>query len=199
MVTKNPTGRNRRATTERILAAATDVFSTIGYDKATTKLIAEKANVSEALIIRYFQSKQNLLDEIIHQFNKDIDELSLSYPAQELLGDEIQQFASHLLKFFSAKKKEYKIITLNLMLNKKLAKGNRSKIMERKYFQQFERRMEHFNLSAKFSRHQITFIILFYVITLCSFGDSLLSLSSLEMDELLKMWTNSFSQGLRES
>ncbi len=45
---------------DRIAAAAREVFATIGYDRATVRLIAERASVVPAMVIRYFGSKEDL-------------------------------------------------------------------------------------------------------------------------------------------
>lgn len=49
----------------RILAAATQVFSTLGFDGAKTRDIAEEAGLPEAAIYRHFRSKEELFSEAI--------------------------------------------------------------------------------------------------------------------------------------
>jgi AcrR family transcriptional regulator len=64
-----PPSRRRRITgTERrevILEAARDVFVSCGYAGARTKDIAEGAGVTEALLYRHFDSKQQLFEEAV--------------------------------------------------------------------------------------------------------------------------------------
>ena len=43
-----------------MLEAAQEVFETVGYDRATTREIGERAGVDPALIARYFDSKEGL-------------------------------------------------------------------------------------------------------------------------------------------
>jgi AcrR family transcriptional regulator len=50
---------------ELILAAAHDVFSEHGYERATTREIAERAGVAEPLLFRYFGSKATLFNEVV--------------------------------------------------------------------------------------------------------------------------------------
>ncbi len=70
----------------RILNAALKIFSSKGYSGATTREIAHEANVNEVTIFRKFQSKENLLKEVMSknkptcskldnliQFEKDVD------------------------------------------------------------------------------------------------------------------------------
>jgi len=48
-----------RITDQNILDAALKVFSTEGYAGATTRKIAQEANVTEVTLFRKFQSKEN--------------------------------------------------------------------------------------------------------------------------------------------
>lgn len=55
-------------TRSRILAAASDLFSVMGYAGATTRAIADKAGVNEVTLFRHFGTKENLAREIMNQF-----------------------------------------------------------------------------------------------------------------------------------
>ena len=48
------------ASRRALLEAAQEVFETVGYDRATTREIGERAGVDPALIARYFDSKEGL-------------------------------------------------------------------------------------------------------------------------------------------
>lgn len=48
------------ASRQALLAAARAVFDEVGYERATTRLIGERAGVDPALISRYFESKEGL-------------------------------------------------------------------------------------------------------------------------------------------
>ena len=67
MTKKKATRQERRiaARKKQILEAATGVFLTKGFHRATTKEIAEAADISEGTIYNYFDSKEDLLVEII--------------------------------------------------------------------------------------------------------------------------------------
>jgi AcrR family transcriptional regulator len=54
-----------RNTEQKILDAAVKVFSSEGYAGATTRKIAQEANVTEVTLFRKFQSKENLLKEVL--------------------------------------------------------------------------------------------------------------------------------------
>ncbi|MEW2269209.1 TetR/AcrR family transcriptional regulator [Streptomyces griseofuscus] len=68
-----PQGRPRdaRETRARILRAAGAVFAERGYEAATVRDIAARAGVNQALIFRYFGSKQALLTEVMAQDGKE--------------------------------------------------------------------------------------------------------------------------------
>jgi AcrR family transcriptional regulator len=52
---------------QQILSAASVVFAEKGYQRATTREIAEKANLSEGLIYSYFESKDHILLAILEK------------------------------------------------------------------------------------------------------------------------------------
>lgn len=59
-------------TQQRIIDAALDLVSHVGYKSTTTKMIAQKAGVNETTIFKNFQSKQVLLDTAFKQHTKQI-------------------------------------------------------------------------------------------------------------------------------
>ena len=62
----NPDNLDARS---RILLAARDIFYENGYDKATTRLIAQRAEVNEVTIFRHFGNKENLLMAVINEYS----------------------------------------------------------------------------------------------------------------------------------
>src|SRR5258707_12030566 len=62
MTTPRPGSRaeQRRRTEARILDAATTVFFSAGYDRATIRAVASAAGVDAGLVMHYFGSKQEL-------------------------------------------------------------------------------------------------------------------------------------------
>ena len=55
----------RRRTEARILDAATQVFISAGYDRATIRAVASAAGVDAGLVMHYFGSKQELYRRVI--------------------------------------------------------------------------------------------------------------------------------------
>jgi AcrR family transcriptional regulator len=62
---------------EKILSAASSVFAEKGYQRATTREIADLAGVSEGLIYSYFETKDHLLLAILEKLaSSGLDELA---------------------------------------------------------------------------------------------------------------------------
>jgi AcrR family transcriptional regulator len=61
-------GMKGKGTRQRILEAAVEVGSRLGYAQATTKAIADAAGVNEVTLFRHFGTKDNLFSEAIEQF-----------------------------------------------------------------------------------------------------------------------------------
>ncbi|MFF8918483.1 TetR/AcrR family transcriptional regulator [Streptomyces sp. NPDC015032] len=59
--------RDAAATRRRLLEAARDLFAERGYEGTTVRSIAERAGANQALLFRYFGSKQGLLTEVLAQ------------------------------------------------------------------------------------------------------------------------------------
>lgn len=59
--------RGREETRQRILEAATAVFSCCGFERATMKEVAARCGLTDAAIYYYFNSKQELLEAALTQ------------------------------------------------------------------------------------------------------------------------------------
>jgi AcrR family transcriptional regulator len=60
-----PRAEQRRRTEARILDAATRVFFSVGYERATIRAVASAAGVDAGLVMHYFGSKQELFRRVI--------------------------------------------------------------------------------------------------------------------------------------
>jgi len=71
-------GEKRR---EQLLAAALELFAAEGYDRATTRAIAEKTGVTEAALFKYFPTKRELFLEVVRRFGPAV---IFDMPGEEL-------------------------------------------------------------------------------------------------------------------
>ncbi len=81
---------------EQILAGATEIFATKGFERATIKEIARAAGVSEGTIYNYFRTKTDLLFGLLDQLN-ETDERPAAF-AQLASGDTRQMFQAQIRK-----------------------------------------------------------------------------------------------------
>lgn len=88
--TKERRPHNAAASRAALLAAAQDVFRELGYERATTREIGERAGVDPALIARYFGSKERLFIASIAKVD----------PAESELELEPRRFVSFLLEYW---------------------------------------------------------------------------------------------------
>ncbi|MGD8456360.1 MAG: TetR/AcrR family transcriptional regulator [Anaerolineales bacterium] len=67
-MTNSPPPPSPEETRQRIIDAAVELGSQVGYAKATTKAIAEAAGVNEVTLFRHFGTKENLFLAAVEQY-----------------------------------------------------------------------------------------------------------------------------------
>ncbi len=83
------------------MEAANQVFAEKGYDAATTREVAERANCSEGLIHRYFGGKRGLLVAILERKGAEPDRHARGEPARAVDADaEIEQMMLSALETY---------------------------------------------------------------------------------------------------
>jgi AcrR family transcriptional regulator len=104
--------RDRKATEQAILMAASKLFAQKGYESTRTLEIAKEANANEALITRYFGGKEGLLialmkDEAAMKSGVDVDRCSQLelFPSKS----EVKDLKEGILTFFKNGQKSFKI------------------------------------------------------------------------------------------
>lgn len=78
------------ATRQALLEAARALFDEVGYDRATTREIGERAEVDPALIARYFDGKEGLFLAAIAEVSGDEEELE--FEPQALLAALVERW-----------------------------------------------------------------------------------------------------------
>ncbi|KHD88235.1 MAG: transcriptional regulator [Bdellovibrio sp. ArHS] len=90
--------RDRSASEERLIQAGLETFAKHGFNGATTKMIAKKADVNESLIGRYFDGKEGLLVAIIEKFLEQMTHEALPYPPQKTLSEELELYVTYRMQ-----------------------------------------------------------------------------------------------------
>lgn len=88
---RKPASANRK---EDIVSAAVEVFAEVGYYRATTAKVAERAGISQPYVFRFFATKEDLLAEalvvsfrrMVDAFNAVISRAEPEVLEQELVG-----------------------------------------------------------------------------------------------------------------
>jgi AcrR family transcriptional regulator len=90
------TGKRNRIVRERaLLAAASKLFASRGYEATTTREIAARAGCAEGLIHRYFKGKAGLLLAIMRcEVSQEVVDLQERLPLASTVGDEIAQLVN---------------------------------------------------------------------------------------------------------
>ena len=108
--------RNREESKQRILKAASEIFSEVGYDAATTKVISQRAGLNESLIQRYFQSKFNLLLEVTHA-SMEAMRKEIPYPPASTPEEEIYQYLISKLEHNDKNQEILKVLFSRLLID----------------------------------------------------------------------------------
>jgi AcrR family transcriptional regulator len=96
--------RGRRRT-ESILQAAGEIFVEYGYDRATTELIAQRANVSAGSLYQFFPNKEAIAQafatQAVEQLQQLYDETILVPEVMELPFDRFLNYSIDILLTFN--------------------------------------------------------------------------------------------------
>lgn len=111
--TKNITakGKEREETERRLIQAAEQVFSEVGYDAGSTRMIAEKAGINLGLISRYFGNKRGLLIACLENLLQDMS-TDLPYKSSETLEEELDMYIAFSWKEFTNRESLYRILII---------------------------------------------------------------------------------------
>lgn len=106
-----PKKRNKQASKKALVNSAIDLFSELGFHKATTSSIAKKAGLNEQLITRYFGGKKGLLTAVFSDFiqREENDETYINLPPSATVQGELENFLISKHKQISNTEKHLKI------------------------------------------------------------------------------------------
>ena len=190
-------------TEQRILEAALRIFASEGYTGATTRRIAEEANVAEVTLFRKFQSKENLLREVLLKNRAAFSALdNLFQPEKNSdLETDLRTLGKNISKAMKNNKEDSKRRMLMFML---FEEGRRrpdvAEILSSIFQMNITRLKEYFELQIKNGKMRninprsasITFISHFVHTSLLRgvLGDSFLGDSDEEIERFIDIFTN---------
>jgi AcrR family transcriptional regulator len=190
---------------QRILEAALKVFATEGYTGATTRKIAEEANVAEVTLFRKFKSKENLLKEVLINNQPDFSSLENILKMEKDIGldTELRNLSKHIVKIIKDKKKDR---NHHLFMHMLFEEGRRrpevAEVLSSFLQMNIKPLSEYFELQIKNGKMRninprsaaITFVsYLFYTSILRGvFGDSFLG----DIDEEIERFIDIFTKGV---
>jgi AcrR family transcriptional regulator len=128
--------RRARARKAQILDGAAQVFAEKGYHAATTREIAEAADMSEGSIYHYFDSKEDLLIEIMGRLT--VDEAGEATGTLEDIQNSLTGDVRPSMKSILKKRQEFAIdkqpvlrtIVSEILINKEFAKRYYEEILK---------------------------------------------------------------------
>lgn len=95
-----------------VLDAAMIVFSNKGFHDAHVDEIAELAGVAKGTVYRYFESKEEILKEIIKgNNNRLVEGLNIIFSKDDHILELIKEAIGYYVDFFESNKELYKILT----------------------------------------------------------------------------------------
>jgi AcrR family transcriptional regulator len=110
--------RDRQATEEDLVAAAAVAFAERGYEKATTRSIAEAAGCSEGLIQRYFNGKEGLLLAVLKQQSSAERDRFFERPLCSSMQEEAREMMSHGIAAFAERSERIRIVFSRVLLDR---------------------------------------------------------------------------------
>jgi TetR/AcrR family transcriptional regulator, repressor of fatR-cypB operon len=92
--------RDGEATRQRLLRAALDLYTSIGFRATTTPAIAARAGVAEGTIYRHFSGKEHLLNEVYREAQRWGTSSVTQAEGEDSfrVGDRLQQVGRRLLE-----------------------------------------------------------------------------------------------------
>lgn len=100
------------------MAAAAALFSEKGYDKTTTRSIAETAGCSEGLIQRYFNGKEGLLLAVLKHEGRLQRDRFFDRPLCASIAEEAREMVTHGLAALAQRSERIRIVLSRVLLDR---------------------------------------------------------------------------------
>lgn len=110
--------RDRNATEQELVSAAAAVFAEKGYEKATTRGIAEAAGCSEGLIQRYFNGKEGLLLAVLKQEGSSHRDRFFERPLCASMADEVREMLHHGVAILQQRSERIRIVLSRALIDR---------------------------------------------------------------------------------
>jgi AcrR family transcriptional regulator len=134
--------KDREATEERLLLAAEQVFSKYGFQGATTRMIAKKADINIALITRYFDGKYGLLLKVITNKANNMRSSLLNYEPKESVTEECLAYANFRIETCMEDLNFFRIVIAMFLTDSKFLKRFQESLLDFKTNVYFEERLK---------------------------------------------------------
>lgn len=111
--TKDQLEQLRESKKQQILEAALKVFATHGYDGATINMIAKEAGIAKGLMYTYYESKEKLVEELIHFGLQKAASLLKEKPVNELTSKKaFEESLRNMINIFSREADFWRLYTM---------------------------------------------------------------------------------------
>ena len=123
-----PKTKRRRFTADerrtQIVETATMLFSELGFERVTIRLLAARCGVTEAALYRYFESKDELFDAVLKALKSRVDIDGALRPLEQCedVEDLLFGLARHILSTYSKNTELARLLLLSALGGHPLAK-----------------------------------------------------------------------------
>lgn len=196
---KRMTGDERR---RKIIKAAMYVFSRSGFSGATTRKIAKKAGISEAMIYSHFKDKEDLYSAIIDQKMQESEPLYYPLDAMRKKDDErvFETIVSNFMQRYSEDTTFLRLLLFSALEGHELA-GMFVAGPVRRFFEFLAEYMrerideEAFKpINPEIASRCLVGMVHYFVLLKKIYGDE--TLQSIELDETIETMINIFCRGI---
>lgn len=196
---KRMTGDERR---RKIIQAAMYVFSRSGFSGATTRKIAKKAGISEAMIYSHFKDKEDLYSAIIDQKMQESEPLYYPLDAMRKKDDErvFETIVSNFMQRYSEDTTFLRLLLFSALEGHELA-GMFVGGPVRRFFEFMAEYMrerideEAFKpINPEIASRCLVGMVHYFVLLKKIYGDE--TLQSIELDETIETMINIFCRGI---